>query len=127
MGDFTAANEALNVLAVIGKDKVNIIAKSIGTLVAMYVIAEDREKINKMVLCGIPLGDITPNRYETNTEALSGFNTKHVLILQNDLDTHGSYERVEQFIHSINKKIKVEMKPGNTHEYPYFEDINDFL
>jgi pimeloyl-ACP methyl ester carboxylesterase len=125
--DFSAASEALNVLAVIGKDKVNVIAKSIGTLVAMYVVAEDREKIKRMVLCGIPLGDIDVTRRAVYSEALKNFNPKHVLVVQNETDTHGSYQNVEQLIHEINKDIKVVAKPGSTHEYPYFEDINRFL
>ncbi len=126
-GDFSAAGEALNLLAAIGRDKVNIIAKSIGTLVAMYLIGEAKDKINKIVLCGIPLGDITPDRQETYREALTNFKSKNVLVIQNEQDSHGSYARVEQLIHSINKDINVEMGPGNTHDYPYFDEFNKFL
>src|SRR3989338_7613047 len=38
-------------------DKVNIIAKSIGTLVAAHIANEIPNQINKIILCGIPISD----------------------------------------------------------------------
>jgi len=34
---------------------------------------------------------------------------------------------VRRFLSGINPNIKIVEKPGNTHEYPYYDEFNDFL
>ena len=51
--------------------------------------------------------------------AVENFGEK-VLVIQNMDDSHGSFEQVKEF---GNVKLKV----ASNHDYPYFEEFNDFL
>lgn len=105
---------------------INLLAKSIGTAVAMNVIKTDPNLVNKMILCGIPLNDL--NEEEKSLYAvLRDFPELDVLCLQNQKDHHGSFLEVREFIHLINPNIKVISKPRDNHEYPYTEDFINFF
>src|SRR5260221_14414901 len=56
---FKSKDEALSVVGKVGESKVNIIAKSIGSLVGVISLKQIKDKINKIVFCGIPVEDIT--------------------------------------------------------------------
>src|SRR6266478_1786851 len=53
---FNAKEEAQRIKNLIGESEVNIIAKSIGTMVIMMTLKEI--KINKIILCGVPVNDL---------------------------------------------------------------------
>src|SRR5258706_794216 len=56
---FNAKNEAQNVINKAGDKPINIVAKSIGSLVGVISLKQIKDKINKIVFCGIPVEDIT--------------------------------------------------------------------
>jgi len=118
-------NEANRIISDTQKE-VNVIAKSIGTAVAMVILKLKPELINKIILCGVPIYDL---REEDSKyyDVLVNFPTDKILCIQNIDDTHGSYEEVEKFLHSFNPNLKIISKPRSDHEYPYSEDFINFL
>ena len=100
-------------------DNINIIAKSVGTLVSAYMFNLMRERINKIILCGIPVNDLN----ELDLELVRGFAKEasgRILIIQNIHDPHGNYELVKNFGNVVSKD-------RNDHDYPYLDDFNNFL
>lgn len=118
--------EVNNLFEMVKGQKVNIIAKSIGTLVTMKLLLESRDSINKIVLSGIPLHDLSEAGKE-NYNVLKNFPTDKVLCIQNDEDNHGNFQEVNQFINSINPNIHIISKHRSDHEYPYFTDFIEFI
>jgi len=57
---FKPAEKLDKVKYLVGKEKFNLLAKSIGTLVAVMAMAEMPRQINKVILCGLPLRDLKP-------------------------------------------------------------------
>ncbi len=106
--------------------QVNIIAKSIGTFVAMKILKLRPKLINKIILCGIAFYDFQHGDGKFY-EALKLLEEKNILCLQNENDNHGTFSDVEKFVHSINPDIKIISRPRSDHEYPYFEDFAEFL
>ncbi len=96
-----------------------IIAKSLGTLVACKLIKLVPDKIEKVILCGIPLHDINSEDVELIKSSINSLKDK-ITIFQNDNDPHGSYEEVKDFGNVIKKE-------SSDHNYPYFEDFNKIL
>jgi pimeloyl-ACP methyl ester carboxylesterase len=118
--------ETKKILNDIGDRKINIIAKSIGTLVAMYILNQNPNLINKLILCGIPMGDLAMGD-DIHYQSLSKFPKKRLLCIQNENDDHGSFLQVKKFMESIDPEIKVISKARSDHEYPYAEDFQNFL
>lgn len=103
--------------------KINILAKSVGSIIAMKVLALNPDMFNKIILCGIPFEDFLPGDNKLY-EALKSLPIERILIVQNENDNHGSFLKVENLIHQINPEIKVISMPRDDHEYPY---PNEFL
>ena len=123
---FSLPREVKVILEKMGKDKMNIIAKSVGTRIAMQLLVKIPEQINKVVLCGIP----TKGEGETakkNYAPLAGFSPTGILVFQNTKDPFAKYKDIKKFIGSINPKIKIIEKPRSDHHYPYPEDFQKFL
>jgi len=114
------------IIKTIGTDKVNILAKSIGTLVAMHVIKKIPTQINKLILCGLPLGDLVTGDNK-DYELLKNFTKETVMVIQNENDPHGSFESVKKLISSINPGIEIIPKPADNHDYVYSYDFLKFL
>ena len=102
-------------------EKVDVIAKSIGTLVAMKLIRQ----INKLILCGIPLNDLSEEDKKQYL-VLAHFPTENLLVFQNTSDPHGNFVAAEQFVHGINPQIKILEMPRDDHEYPFVEEFKGF-
>jgi predicted alpha/beta hydrolase family esterase len=117
--------ELNNIIKEVGEEKVNIIAKSVGTMVAMHLLKVIPNKIEKIILCGIP--SVSQERKKLFTTPLSVFNPKNIVVFQNTKDPFVSYEEVKQFMKKINSKIKVFKKERSDHNYPYFADFNYFF
>lgn len=98
---------------------VNIVAKSVGILVAAYMIERIPQQIKKVVFCGIPLNDLSPDEIELIKSTIKKLGDK-LIIYQNENDPHGSIEQVKNF-------GKIISKPRSDHEYPYFDEFNKFL
>jgi hypothetical protein len=113
--------------SVAGKRVVNIIAKSIGTFVAGYIIQNSPEKINKVILNGICLNDLNDGEKEILKSALKLVPAENVVCFQNDGDPHGNFEQARNFLHEVNPKIAIISKPRNDHEYFYQDDFNNFF
>ncbi len=118
-GSFSMKKEIKEILTKIGKKKFNIIAKSVGTSVAMNLIEKSRDSVDMVVLCGIPFKNFSEEKKEMFRKNLPNIPTNKVTIVQNSKDYFGSFEEVKKFIGSINSKIKVVEKERSDHHYPY--------
>ncbi len=125
--DWDPESEARTIIELIGTDQVNIIAKSLGSYVASLVLQLTSDKIEKLILCGIPLHDMTDqeqNRMAINLRVIA---PQRLLCIQNAEDPHAQYEEVKQFLESVNPAINLTQKDRSDHEYPYFEEYKYFM
>jgi predicted alpha/beta-hydrolase family hydrolase len=105
-------------------DMLNIIAKSVGTLVTSFIINAIPSQINKIVFCGIPLNDINDNEKEIIKNAIKTLKPEQIVCFQNDTDPHGNLTEIKNFLpNDINLIVKV----SGDHEYPYYEEFDKFL
>jgi len=109
----------------IGKDKVNIIAKSVGTMVTMHILQRIGDRIEKIILCGIP--SVSTEREKLFASSLLAFPSEKIICFQNKNDPFTSYKEVRKFMLGINPKIKVFEKPRSDHHYPYYKDFQNFI
>lgn len=107
-------------------EKINIIAKSVGTLVVMTLLKIKPNMLNKIILCGIPYDSFSLTDREL-FDVLKNFSENDVLCIQNESDTFGSYKKVKEFINFFNPKISVISKPYSGHDYFYQENFIEFL
>lgn len=103
-------------------EKINIIAKSIGTLIASLVIQKIPDQIEKIIFCGIPVSDLSENDLDIIKKAIS-LTKERIVVFQNSNDPHGTYDQVKKFEVDFN----LIEKPSYNHDYPYFEEFNKFL
>ncbi|MBU1326842.1 hypothetical protein KKB64_00410 [Patescibacteria group bacterium] len=118
---FNLKYEVDQILAIIGKQQVNFIAKSVGTRVLMALLPKINKQVQKVILCGIP---IDPLRYVKGIKLIG---RDHLLVVQNSQDPLMPYKLIETYIHLIDKKIKAVEKEAKNHDYPYFDDFQRFL
>jgi len=105
----------------------NILAKSVGTRVAMYLIPLIKSKIKKMILCGIPTKGLVENTKILYSGGINCLNPKNILCIQNSKDPLASYKDVVKFIGSVNSHIKIMEMPSRSHNYPYFKEFSEFF
>jgi pimeloyl-ACP methyl ester carboxylesterase len=110
-----------------GKRVVDIVAKSIGTLVASYLIQKSPEKIKKVVFCGIPLNDMDENDKEIIKAAIRKIPLESILFIQNDEDPHGGTDALTGFLSEFGRDIKIISKQRADHEYFCESDFNEFF
>ena len=120
-GRMNLPDEVKNICKIIGDEKVNFIAKSIGTKVLMKIFSKVGKQINKVILCGIPIDPVT---YMGGIKKIGG---KKLLIFQNSKDPFMPYKAISVYVKLIDKNIKVVEKEANTHEYPYYDEFINFL
>jgi len=108
------------------QEEVNIIAKSIGTAVAMVILKLKPNGVNRIILCGVPIKDFLKGD-KKYYEPLKIISSEKFICFQNKEDNHGSYQKVEKFLHSLNQKLNIVSKPRSDHEYPYPNDFIKFL
>jgi pimeloyl-ACP methyl ester carboxylesterase len=109
----------------VGEDEFNIIGKSVGARMAIRVITELREKVKKVIICGV--ASISPDSQKAYLKALTTFPPDKIIVFQNTNDPFVPYLEVKIFIESINPKIKVIEKPRSDHHYPYPAEFQKFL
>lgn len=109
----------------VGEDEFNIIGKSVGARMAIRVISELRDKVKKVILCGV--ASISGDSQKAYQKALTDFPPERIICFQNTKDPFVPYQEVKKFIHFLNKKIKVVEKGRSDHHYPYLEDFQNFL
>lgn len=116
---FNAQEKADLIVKHIRGDKVNIIAKSLGTLVACLVYKAIPNQIEKMVLNGIPLRDISKDETEV-IKSVTMSNRYKVVIFQNRNDPHGTFEEVKFFGNVV-------VTERDDHDYPFFDKFQGFI
>ena len=126
-GSFSSDYEIKTITRKVGNDKFNVIAKSVGTSIAMHLIEQNSKNINYMILCGIPLKNFSKERKDLFRNNLAGIKQTNIIIFQNKNDYFGSYDMVEKFIHQIRSGIKTVEKERSDHHYPYPKDFKEFL
>ena len=124
-GTLKPRHEVELILKEIGREKINLIAKSVGTMVAMLILRQLSEKVEKIILCGIP--SVSPERLKLFQEALKDFPADNVICFQNIKDQFADFEKVKNFLKEVNPEIKTVEKPRSDHHYPYFEEFIRFL
>lgn len=116
---FDAKEKASLIAKHIKGDKVNIIAKSIGTLVTSYLYQIISDQLEKVIFCGIPVKDLSKEEIEVIKTCISQKGDK-IITFQNSNDPHGFYDEVKDFGNVIKKE-------ASDHNYPYFDEFNEFL
>jgi pimeloyl-ACP methyl ester carboxylesterase len=127
MGSFNINYEIGQIMEKIGDGKANIIAKSVGTRVAIHLLERSPDIINKLVLCGIPTKGENEKTFELYKNGLGNISPERVEVFQNVKDYFASYENIVTFIGKINKKIKITKMPRSDHHYPYPIEFEKFL
>ncbi len=107
------------------KGQINIIAKSVGTLIAAYIARAIPDRIEKVVLCGVPSTSLM--RQKIFGDAFSNFPPEKIIVYQNDGDPFKKPDEIKTFFSKINTNIKVIAKPRRDHNYPYYEEFNAYL
>lgn len=124
-GSMSKKYEVAKIIEEVGNQKVNIIAKSVGTVVTMILLKEIPEKIEKIILCGIP--QTSGEMEEKAKEVLKDIDPGKIICFQNTSDPFSSFLEVKAFMKAINSKIEVVETPRKDHNYPYFSDFENFL
>lgn len=125
--EFNPKEKARIINDIAGLRMVNIIAKSIGTLVAAYMIQESPEKIRKVIINGIPLNDISEEDKEVVKSALKLVPPEDIVCYQNEEDPHGDFDQAKNFLSKVDPKVVVITKPRSDHEYFYQDEYRKFL
>jgi pimeloyl-ACP methyl ester carboxylesterase len=124
-GGLALKYELAKIQAEIAGEKINIIAKSVGTYVAAKIVATNPAQIGKIILCGIPsTSDVRENIYK---QVFADFPAKKIICFQNEKDPFASFEEVKKFMWGINPQMAVIKKERSDHQYPYPQDFQDFL
>lgn len=125
--EFIPEDKARILIDIVGDRFINIIAKSIGAVVAADIILKVPEKIKKVILSGIPLNDMTDNDKEVLGKALKTISPDKILCFQNDEDPHADIHQVRKFLMRSNPNIRIVPKNRADHEYPYYPEFQEFL
>lgn len=125
--EFNKEEKARLINDIAGMRVIDVVAKSIGSLVAAYMIQKAPEKIHKVILNGIPLNDIGEEEKEIIKSALKLVPVENIIVFQNGEDPHGSFDQAKKFLSEVNAGIKIISKERDDHEYPYANEFHDFL
>lgn len=128
--EFDSKEKVRLIVDVARQNEINIVAKSIGTLVAAYILEKVPDRIQKVIFCGIPLNDanlMNDDTKEVYRSVLKGFPAEKILVFQNTKDPLASFEEVKNFLAGVNPEIKIIAKERSDHEYPYYKEFEDFL
>ncbi len=124
---FSAAEKARLVTDLAENEQINIVAKSIGTLVASYAILKNPVKIRKVIFCGIPFNDISEEDKEVIKEAMKMIPSVSIICFQNEEDPHGGFDQLKMLLSGFGSSIEAISEPAENHEYPYYQEFRSFL
>jgi hypothetical protein len=116
---FDAKEKAQLIAKHVKGNSVNIIAKSIGTLVASYLYELVPNQIEKVIFCGIPINGFDEEKIEVVKKCITG-KGNNFLGFQNTSDPYSNFDKVKDFGNIVAKE-------RSNHEYPYFDEFNKFL
>lgn len=122
--DFDLQKESRKVIELIGDNEIKIIAKSIGTLIAAGILPEIHNKLEKLILCGIPVNDLSEDELKAY-DNLTILDPNKIIVIQNKDDNHGTLAQVQELLRNLN--IEIREKPRDDHHYPYYEDFKKIL
>lgn len=108
------------------KEGLIILAKSIGSLVAINIVHNFPERIEKFVLMGIPYSSLSESAKKA-FEVLKSIPPEIVKVMQNSQDPLGSYKSVKEFISAIDPAIEVKMLLREDHLYPFSDVVLNFV
>ena len=117
--------ELERIISEAGSGELNIVAKSVGTRVTMQFLLRKTNRVEKIILCGIPT--VSEENAEVFRMALENFPAKNIVVFQNNKDPFATSAEVKEFMGKVNPEIEVIEKPAGTHDYPYFEDFRTIL
>ncbi|MEM8895864.1 MAG: hypothetical protein AAGC88_14880 [Bacteroidota bacterium] len=106
------------------EDEVFVIAKSIGTLVALTATAEQAIVPEKGVFFGMPLDLAAAALYQNDWTPLSGFSAP-LLVFHNDNDPTTSYKFTKAKLHELQPTVTLVTLASDTHDYLDFSDYAD--
>ena len=124
---FNAKEKGRLINDITGAGASDIVAKSIGTLVAAYMILKSPTKIRKVILCGVPLNDLSEEDKEVVKLALKSIPSKNVICFQNEENPHGGSGQLKNFLSGFDSGVEVISKSRADHEYSYVEEFKKFL
>lgn len=125
-GSLSLKYEVNKIIEEIKKEKVNIVAKSVGVYVALKLIPKISSQVHKVVLCGIA-SVANAERTDLLTEALKLVPVENVLCIQNENDKYVKFTDARHFYHSVEPKLEVISKPRSDHDYPFIADFRNYL
>lgn len=117
--------EAIKLKNRVGDESIAIIAKSMGTLVAMEALKKDIQ-VEKLILCGVPIANFRKGD-ENRLSALKRFSAKKVVVFQNEEDPYAKPEEVASLLNKYNPDIVMMKKPRKDHHYPFAKDFKKFI
>jgi pimeloyl-ACP methyl ester carboxylesterase len=109
----------------IGKDRVNLLAKSVGCRIAARIILSQPEQVHKLILCGLPTTQVEARA--DFSAALARLPTERILVVQNRSDPYAGYAGVQDMIQSIHPGVRVVEGDRDDHHYPFPELFKGFL
>jgi len=124
-GGFKLKKEMEKIDKIVGKDKFNIISKSVGTMVSLKVLEKYKKQVNKIIFCGIP--SISDKRMNMFKNSIKDFNLVNIICFQNSFDPFVSFKDLENKIKGIDRTIKIVEKSAKNHDYYYSDDFRKFL
>ena len=102
------------------EDDLAIVGKSLGTFVAIKLLALTNRSLEKLILNGIPYNDLSFTELKEYLAVLPNYQDQLTLI-HNENDSHGEWKTVKGWLNDI--KYELVLKPGDTHIYDYPEDV----
>lgn len=107
----------------VGDESVDVIAKSIGTVILSFAIHQGAIKPHISLLLGVPFKILSERNYDL-PNLLSNYNT--ISVVQNSSDPMGSFADVREYFSDL-AHIKVYEHEGDTHDYLDFQQMKDIL
>lgn len=107
-----------------GRDNVGIIAKSIGTVVAMRLLEIMERPPEYLLLMGLPIKDADESKKALYQQALKDF-PNPIFIVQNEQDPLGSMQEVQEMLEEV--EYEEDTTEGDDHRYNYPELVLDIV
>ena len=107
-------------------DDIYIVAKSIGTFVAMHLLPEFGDQVAAVLLMGIPIYDLEEGELEMYEKTLGKSSCKKYILMNED-DPHGTADEVKQLLRNVKLDKFIVQSGIDNHRYDYPEDILDLV
>jgi predicted alpha/beta-hydrolase family hydrolase len=101
-------------------NEITIIAKSLGTHIAVKLADKIRDKVKLIILMGIPINDLDDGEKSDYIKTLTGLNIP-IYLIHNRKDNHGSLHQVQELLKAVRYDLII--KESDDHRYNYPEDV----